>query len=139
MPPGPVLDLACDRGDFIRHVAAPEKWATDIRDVSQHLSPDVHSSRPMAWTCPSSVPAGHFAAVFMSNYLEHLPSSAAVDPSSSRWPMTLLRPGGRVIVLQPNIRLVGAAYWDFIDHKVAADRAQPGRGRRDRAASGRTA
>lgn len=31
----------------------------------------------------------------------------------------LLRPGGRVIVLQPNIRLVGGAYWDFIDHRVA--------------------
>ena len=27
--------------------------------------------------------------------------------------------GGRVIVLQPNIKLVGAAYWDFIDHHVA--------------------
>jgi len=32
---------------------------------------------------------------------------------------SLLRPGGRVIVLQPNIRLVGPRYWDFIDHKVA--------------------
>ena len=31
----------------------------------------------------------------------------------------LLRPGGRAIVLQPNIRLVGPRYWDFIDHKVA--------------------
>ena len=24
-----------------------------------------------------------------------------------------------MIVLQPNIRFVGGAYWDFIDHKVA--------------------
>jgi hypothetical protein len=24
-----------------------------------------------------------------------------------------------VLVLQPNYRLVGAAYWDFIDHRVA--------------------
>ena len=31
----------------------------------------------------------------------------------------LLKPGGRVMVLQPNIRLTGPAYWDFIDHKVA--------------------
>ena len=28
----------------------------------------------------------------------------------------LLKVGGRVIVLQPNIRLTAAAYWDFIDH-----------------------
>jgi hypothetical protein len=32
---------------------------------------------------------------------------------------SLIRPGGHVIVLQPNVRLVGARYWDFIDHKVA--------------------
>ena len=26
-------------------------------------------------------------------------------------------PRARVIVLQPNIRLVGPRYWDFIDHR----------------------
>ena len=31
---------------------------------------------------------------------------------------TLLKAGGRVVVLQPNVRLVGGAYWDFIDHSV---------------------
>ncbi len=31
----------------------------------------------------------------------------------------MLRPGGRAIVLQPNVRLVGGRYWDFIDHTVA--------------------
>jgi len=115
---GPVLDIACDRGDFIRHVEAAEKWATDIRDVSQHLSPDIHFVQADGLDLPASVPKGHFATVFMSNYLEHLPTSADVirqfDVAHE-----LLRIGGRVIVLQPNIRLVGAAYWDFIDHKVA--------------------
>ncbi len=54
----------------------------------------------------------------MSNYLEHLESSDAVI-EQLRVASTLLRPGGRVIVLQPNIRLVGPRYWDFIDHRVA--------------------
>ena len=36
-----VLDLACDRGDFIRNIVAGEKWASDLRDVSGHLSDDV--------------------------------------------------------------------------------------------------
>ena len=31
---GAVLDVACDRGYFIRNVAARERWATDIRDLS---------------------------------------------------------------------------------------------------------
>ena len=54
----------------------------------------------------------------MSNYLEHLPSGDAVI-AQLEVARRLLKPGGRVLVLQPNIRLVGAAYWDFIDHKVA--------------------
>ena len=54
----------------------------------------------------------------MSNYLEHLDSGDAVI-EQLRVAAQLLRPGGRVIVLQPNIRLVGAHYWDFIDHRVA--------------------
>jgi len=31
----------------------------------------------------------------------------------------ILRPGGRVLILQPNIRLTGGKYWDFIDHQTA--------------------
>jgi hypothetical protein len=54
----------------------------------------------------------------MSNYLEHLPSATAVI-RQLEVAHELLRPGGRAIVLQPNIRLVGGRYWDFIDHCVA--------------------
>ncbi len=54
----------------------------------------------------------------MSNYLEHLESGEAVI-EQLRVARALVRPGGRVIVLQPNIRLVGPRYWDFIDHRVA--------------------
>ena len=34
----PVLDVACDRGHFIRWISATERWATDIRDVSKDRS-----------------------------------------------------------------------------------------------------
>ena len=54
----------------------------------------------------------------MSNYLEHLHGPTAVIEQLAV-ARRLLRPGGRVIVLQPNVRLVGGAYWDFIDHRVA--------------------
>ncbi len=64
------------------------------------------------------VPTDHFGTVFMSNYLEHLDTADAVIEQLTV-ARQLLRPGGRVIVLQPNIRLVGPRYWDFIDHRVA--------------------
>ena len=55
--------------------------------------------------------------VFMSNDLEHLASADDVI-AQLKVVAEVLRPGGRVIVLQPNIRLTGGSYWDFLDHKT---------------------
>jgi SAM-dependent methyltransferase len=117
-PNAPVLDLACDRGHFIRWVEAPERWATDVRDMREALPLDVTFLQASGLDLGGALPAGHFGTIFMSNYLEHLESSDAVI-DQLRVVSELLRPAGRVIVLQPNIRLVGPRYWDFIDHRVA--------------------
>jgi SAM-dependent methyltransferase len=117
-PTAPVLDVACDRGHFIRFVHADERWATDIRDVSAALPPDVRFVQASGLDLTAVVPSNHFGTVFMSNYLEHLGSGDDVV-RQLQVAHDLLRPGGRLIVLQPNIRLVGPRYWDFIDHKVA--------------------
>jgi SAM-dependent methyltransferase len=117
-PTAPVLDVACDRGYFIRNVRAAERWATDLRDVRAELPPDVRFVRSNGLELEAAVPIGSFGTVFMSNYLEHLPDADAVI-RQLQVARRLLRPGGRLIVLQPNIRLVGGAYWDFIDHRVA--------------------
>lgn len=116
-PDRPVLDLACDAGYFIRHVRAAERWASDVRDVSSSLPRDVHFVQSDGLMLDASVPQAHFGTVFTSNYLEHLADAAAVV-EQLRVASRLLTPGGRLIVLQPNIRLVGGRYWDFIDHKV---------------------
>jgi SAM-dependent methyltransferase len=114
----PVLDVACDQGHFIRWVTGSERWATDIRDVRDALPGDVRFVQSSGLDLAATLPTAHFGTVFMSNYLEHLESSDAVI-EQFRVARQLLRPGGRVIVLQPNIRLVGHRYWDFIDHRVA--------------------
>lgn len=112
----PVLDIACDRGYFIRHLGG-ERWATDIRDVSGYLGPDVRFIQAPGLHLDRTLPLAYFGTIFMSNYLEHLRSRDEVV-EQMRIAFRLLRPGGRVIVLQPNIRYAGAAYWDFIDHHV---------------------
>ena len=117
-PLAPVLDIGCDRGHFIRWSEGSERWATDIRDVRDALPSDVRFVQSSGLDLAAFLPSGHFGSIFMSNYLEHLDSSDAVI-DQLRVARQLLRPGGRVIVLQPNIRLVGPRYWDFIDHKVA--------------------
>jgi SAM-dependent methyltransferase len=114
----PVLDVACDQGHFIRWATGSERWATDIRDVRDVLPPDVRFVQSSGLDLADTVPNDYFGTVFMSNYLEHLESSEAVI-EQLRVAARILRPGGHVVVLQPNIRLVGSRYWDFIDHKVA--------------------
>ena len=114
----PVLDVAADRGYFIRHIRASERWATDLRDIRDALDPDIKFVETNGPTMSETLPHGYFGTVFMSNYLEHLPDSSVVV-RQLREALAVTRPGGRVVILQPNIRLVGASYWDFLDHHTA--------------------
>jgi SAM-dependent methyltransferase len=116
--PGPVLDLACGEGYFISHVTAPERWATDARDTSPGLPPDIHFVKADGLALREALPNAHFGTVFVSNYLEHLPTRPAIV-TQLEIARDLLAPGGHLIVLQPNIRLVGGRYWGQLDHHVA--------------------
>ena len=113
-----VVDIACDLGYFIRNIRAAERWATDIRDVAATLPPDVHFVHASGLDLADVMPNESFDLAFFSNYLEHLASTEAVL-QQLRVAFALLKPGGRVLILQPNIRLIGGSYWDFIDHQTA--------------------
>jgi SAM-dependent methyltransferase len=113
-----VVDIACDLGYFIRNIRAGERWATDIRDVSSALPKDVRFVPASGLDLDQVLPNDYFDIAFFSNYLEHLPSTEAVL-QQLRVTHSILKPGGSVVILQPNIRLIGGAYWDFIDHQTA--------------------
>jgi SAM-dependent methyltransferase len=117
-PNARVVDIACDLGYFIRNINATDRWATDIRNVGIALPKDVHFVHASGLELADVMPNSHFDLAFFSNYLEHLPSTEAVL-QQLRVTFSLLKPGGRVLILQPNIRLIGGAYWDFIDHQTA--------------------
>ena len=54
---------------------------------------------------------------FASNVFEHLRSPdelLAVLGAVGR----CLKPSGRLIILQPNVRLLGGRFWDFFDHTL---------------------
>jgi len=53
--------------------------------------------------------------VFTSNFFEHLPDKECLMRTLQH-AFRALRPGGHLVALGPNIRLVPGAYWDFWDH-----------------------
>ena len=79
---GPVLDIASDRGYFIRHAPGTERWATDLRNVADSLPPDVRFVQGDGLALREVLPTDYFAVAFLSNYLEHLPSRDAATTSA---------------------------------------------------------
>ena len=113
-----VLDLACGYGEFIRHVRAGRKLAVDINaDSGSRLGPPIEFHLGPA-TRLDFLADNSIDFCFTSNFLEHLPSKSVVNDVLAEV-HRVLRPGGRFMAMQPNIRYAYAEYWDFYDHHTA--------------------
>ena len=114
-PKGSVLDLACGYGEFINNIVAAKKYGLDLNpDSPLHLDGDVTFLHSPA-TDLSAVPDGTLDVAFTSNFLEHLPSKEVCNEVFAEV-RRKLRPGGRFLIMGPNIRYVYAQYWDYYDH-----------------------
>jgi SAM-dependent methyltransferase len=113
-----VLDLGAGFGEFLRHISCARKIAVDIEYLSGRAMPagteEVFVSSDRLST---RVESDSVDVVFCSNFLEHLPDKETFLTTLAEI-RTVLRPGGRLLILQPNIRLIGGAYWDFVDHHL---------------------
>ena len=112
-----VLDLGAGSCEFINHIRCARKFAIDgdptvrqraAADVQVHVGP-LHD---LAWL-PAPVDV-----VFASNVFEHLPGPEVLL-DVLRAAHQALRPGGVLLVIQPNIRFAYREYWDFLDHRLA--------------------
>jgi len=113
-----VVDLGAGEGFFIRNVKAGRRIAVDLSEQSiplEGLGIQVIQAHATDFATKLGSPVD---VVFMSNLLEHMPTKRVVLEVLEECHRALV-PGGKILILQPNIRLVGAAYWDFIDHQVA--------------------
>ena len=81
-------------------------------------SPDIVRVQADATRLHEHFDNNSFDVVFCSNFLEHLYDKDQVH-LVFREVHHVLRPGGRFLILQPDIRWVGGPYWDFIDHRIA--------------------
>ncbi len=112
-----VLDIACGYGEFINQVRAKSRIAIDLNpDTRDHLDADVEFHALSAGDV-AKVGAARADVAFTSNFLEHLPDKAALDHFLEQV-QTVLKPGGRYLILGPNLRYLPGAYWDFYDHHL---------------------
>ena len=58
---------------------------------------------------------GKIDVVFMGCFLEHLPSKQAIINVLTEIKRVLKR-GGKLLILNPNIRFSTSDYWDYFDH-----------------------
>src|SRR6185436_16013967 len=56
---------------------------------------------------------------FVSNFFEHVPREVIVSTLVEI--RRVLKPGGRLLVLQPNVRYCAKDYWMFFDHITPVD------------------
>ena len=113
-----VVDIGAGYCEFINNIPAAQKIAVDLNPDVRKFAADGIRIINESCTAVSSIPSGSVDAVFMSNFLEHLPSKDLVL-QTLRESARMLRPGGRVIILQPNIRFLYDECWDYFDHHTA--------------------
>lgn len=114
-----VLDVAAGHCEFINNIRAGRKIAVDLNpDVKVRAAADVetHHQRSDAMT---EIPDGTVDRVFISNFFEHVPREVIV--STLLDVRRVLKPGGKLLILQPNVRYCAKDYWMFFDHITPVD------------------
>jgi SAM-dependent methyltransferase len=112
-----VLELGAGYCDFINHVDAKTRIAFDLNpEMIRFAAPGVDLRIDDCRGLPG-IGEGTMDAVFASNFLEHF----APDEAGAlvRDIHRVLRPGGRLLLLQPNYLRKPNHYWDDPTHRTA--------------------
>lgn len=113
-----VVDLGAGRCEFINNISARKKIAIDINhDIKKAAKRDIQVIISSVKHLKNLFKNNNIDVIFMSNLLEHLDSKEDVFRLLNE-AYQVLKKGGRLLIMQPDIKLVGHNYWDFFDHKV---------------------
>ena len=112
-----VLDIGAGYCEFINNIRCKKKIAVDLNNET----PSFANSDVSVTNSPSTdlgfLSDHSIDRVFISNFLEHLKTKQDVIKTFEEI-YRILKPGGKVISLHPNIRYLYMYYWDYFDHHL---------------------
>jgi ubiquinone/menaquinone biosynthesis C-methylase UbiE len=119
---GAVLDLGSGYCDFINNIKVGRRIAADCsQELKNHVGTGVEMLQTQAWDLTVIADAS-LDVVHASNLLEHLTDEELEKTIAEA--RRVLKPGGRLILLQPNYRLAQKTYFDDPTHKkIFTDRS----------------
>jgi SAM-dependent methyltransferase len=113
---GTLVDLGAGYCEFINHAVARRRIAVDLNPETARMAAAGIEVRATSADDLSFLGV-EADAVFTSNFLEHLASKETVTRVLEE-AHRVLKPGGRFILMGPNIRYLPGRYWDYFDHHV---------------------
>lgn len=114
-----VLDVAAGGCEFINNIDAGRRIAIDLNPaVLEHAGPGVETHVASS-TDMRMLGDGTLDRLFVSNFFEHITRDDILATLIEI--RRVLRPDGKVLILQPNIRYCARDYWMFFDHITPID------------------
>lgn len=115
-PDAQVLEIGAGYCDWINHVRAARRVAVDVWPELRHFAGEgVESLVLDVATGLDTFAPESFDTVLASNILEHFVPDVTADIATDV--LTLLRPGGRLLIVQPNFAYASRHYFDDYTHR----------------------
>ena len=113
-----VVDVAAGYCEFINNFNVSEnvrKYAFDANpDLQKCASEGIKTIVDTTDNLSKYFEKDSVSVFFMSNFLEHIEKSQIEKLFADTF--DILKKGGQLWILTPNIKYVGGKYWDFFDH-----------------------
>jgi SAM-dependent methyltransferase len=120
---GVIIELGPGYCDFINQIQAKRKIAVDIDPIVKNYC-DANVEFYNLNVSELSFPSDSVDVIFASNVLEHLDNKQLEILSSKLF--DILKPGGKLILMQPNYFYAYREYWDDYTHiKAFSHRSLP--------------
>jgi len=117
-PEDAVLDMGAGYCEFINNIRCGEKYAMDVDESPMRYAyKDVQILIGESTSASTLLKGKMVDVVFMSNFLEHIPTKDKLILTLEEI-KKILKPNGKLLMLQPNIRYCYKNYWDYFDHHI---------------------